>query len=87
MKLKWHLGIVEGFNNEKVVISYMTRADETGAGLSWTFPETSKVLETSIDQILASKVKVQFLGTVRIRWKIVDKKLITELNNTVNEQN
>ena len=34
---------------------------------SWTFPESAEVLETSIDQVMATKVKVQYLGTVRIR--------------------
>ena len=48
--VKWHLGIVEGFTNGKVNVSYMIRADATG--LSWTFPETAEVLEASFDQIL-----------------------------------
>ena len=82
--VKWHLGIVEGFTNGKVNVSYMIRADATG--LSWTFPETAEVLETSFDQILASNVKVQYLGTERIRCKIVDKGLITEMNDTIRRQ-
>ena len=56
----------------------MTRADMLGT--SWTFPETAEVLDTSSDQILASKIKVQYSGTVRIRCQIVDEALTAQLN-------
>ena len=76
--VKWHLGIVEGYEKSLIRISYMTRADMLGT--SWTFPETAEVLETSSDQILASKIKVQYSGTVRIRCQIVDEALTVQLN-------
>ena len=31
-------------------------------GQSWTSPETAENLETSVEQIIASKLKVQYLG-------------------------
>ena len=80
--VKWHLGIVEGFDKSQIRVSYMTRSDASGT--SWTFPETAEVLVTSQDQILASKIKVQYSGTVRIRCKIVDNSLIAKLNDIIN---
>ena len=59
----------------------MTCAD--GSGTSWTFPETAEVLDTSPDQILASKIKVQYSGTVRIRCKIADKSRVAKLNDVL----
>ena len=82
--VKWYLGVVDGFNNDNVMISYMNKADASGT--SWTFPERAEVLETSPDQILASKVQVQYKGTVRIRCSIVDKDLITEMNLAVKQK-
>jgi hypothetical protein len=67
-----------------VKVSYMTCADQTG--LSWTFPESAEILDTSFDQILASKVKVQYLATVRIRCKIMDKSLISKMNDILQEK-
>ena len=80
--VKWYLGIVEGYESNKIQVSYMTRA-----GDSWTFPETAELLETSPDQILASKIKVQYSGTARIRCKITDNSLITHLNDITKSMN
>ena len=52
-------------------------------GKSWTYPESAEVLLTSCDQILASKVKVQYLGSVRIRCNILSNDLIQEMNTAV----
>ena len=41
-------------------------------------------METSVEQILASKVRVQYLGSVRIRWYLVSKTLSNEMDNVVN---
>ena len=54
--VRWYLGIVGAEKSDKLLISYMTRADSKGK--SWTFPETAEILETSAEQIIASKVKV-----------------------------
>ena len=43
----------------------MIHAD--GKGLSLTFPKTAEILETSVEQIIASTVKVRYLGSVRIQ--------------------
>ena len=40
----------------------MSKADKKGK--VWTFPECAELLETSQEQILATKVKVQYLGAV-----------------------
>ena len=71
---KWHLGVVEGIANENPLVSYMMQTDTKRK--SWTYPESAEVLLTSCDQILASKVKVQYLGSVRIRCNILSNDLI-----------
>ena len=63
-----------------LVISYMSKADKKGK--VWTFPERAELLETSQKQILATKVKVQYLGTVRIHCHIISDNLIKETNAT-----
>ena len=52
-------------------------------GKSWTFPETAKILETSVNQIIASKVKVEYLGSVRIQCILVFETLSNEMDNFV----
>ena len=54
--------MVEAEKSDKLLISYMIQADSKRQ--SWTFPETAEILETSVEQITASKVKVQYLGSV-----------------------
>ena len=78
---KWHLGVVEGIENDNPLVSYMIRTD--GKGKSWTYPESAEVLQTSCDQILASKIKVQYLGSVCIRCNILSNELIQEMNTAV----
>ena len=60
-----HLGFVQGIENENPLVPYMIRIDTKGK--LWTCPESTEVLLTSCDQILASKVKVQYLALLRIR--------------------
>ena len=79
--LWWYLGIVEAEKSDKFIISYMIRADSKGK--SWTFPKTAKILETSVDQIIASKVKVEYLGSVRIQCILVFETLSNEMDNFV----
>ena len=77
-----YLGVVEGLKDNNLVVSYMVvRADPKG--YSWTYPESAQVLKTSQEQVLASKVKVQYLGSVRIRCKIFSKSLIQDTNNAI----
>ena len=59
----------------------MSKADKKGK--VWTFPECEELLETSQEQILATKVKVQYLGTIQIRCHIISDNLIEETNATV----
>ena len=80
----WHLGIVEEIMKENLRVSYLTQDD--CKGVSWTFPETAEVLETSFEQILASEIVVKFSGTVQIRCKISDKTLFTKLNGVTKEK-
>ena len=79
--LWWYLGIVEAEKSDKFIISYMICADSKGK--SWTFPETAKILETSVNQIIASKVKVEYLGSVRIQCILVFETLSNEMDNFV----
>ena len=58
----------------------MSKADKKGE--LWTFPECAELLETSQEQILATKVKVQYLGTVWIHCHIISDNLIKETNAT-----
>ena len=77
---KWYLGIVEAEKCDKLLISYMIRGDSKGQ--SWTFPETAEILETNSEQIIATKVKVQYLGSVRI-WCNLVSKTVTEMHKMV----
>ena len=61
--------VFEGEKSDKLLISYTIHADNKGQ--SWIFLETSEILEFSVEQILATKVKVQYLGSVRIQCKLV----------------
>ena len=78
---KWHLGVIESIENENTLVSYMIRTDTNGK--YWTYPESAEVLLNSCDQVLASKVKVQYLGSVRIRCNILSNNLIQEMNTAV----
>ena len=54
------------------------------SGQSCTFPETACILETSVEQIITSKVKEQYLGTVRTWCNSVSKTLSNEMSNIIN---
>ena len=78
---KWHLGVVEAIENENPLVSYMILTDAKGR--SWTYPESAEVIWTSCGQILASKVKVQYLQSVCIRCNLLSNDLIQEMNTAV----
>ena len=78
---KWHLGVVEAIENENPLVSYMILTDAKGR--SWTYPESAEVIWTSCGQILASKVKVQYFGSVCIRCNLLSNDLIQEMNTAV----
>ena len=80
-KTKWYLGVVETKKNDELVTSCMSKADKKGK--VWTFPECAELLETSQEQILATKIKVQYLGTVQIHCCIISDNLIKETNAVV----
>ena len=52
---RWYLGTVEAKKSDKLLISCLIPPDSKGQ--SWTFLETAEILETSVEQIIASKVK------------------------------
>ena len=78
---QWYLGFIDGMVGDNPLISYMKRTDKIGR--SWTYPESAEILETNPEQILARKVKVQYLGSVRIRLNIVSQELIEEMNKII----
>ena len=51
----------------------MIRADSVGQ--SWTFSKTAKILETAVEQIMASTLKLQYLGSVKIWCNLISKTL------------
>ena len=59
----------------------MSKADKKGK--VWTFPECAELLETSHEQILATKVKVQYLGTLQIHCHIISDNLTEETNAAI----
>ena len=76
---KWNLGVVDTvLEADKFIVSYLTRTDT--AGKSWAFPQNSDINETSVDQILARKVKVNYSGDVRIKCQI-ECSLIEKMNS------
>lgn len=78
---EFYLGVIEAVRDDKILVSYMVRADSDGE--TWVFPETAELLETKEEQILAKKVLVQYVGNVRIRCKILSKTLIAEIKSTL----
>ena len=83
---QWYLGIVEKIEADGLIISYLTQASRSSGGdQSWTFPEEAEVLKTSYEQILASQVKVQYSGSVRIRCKILDASLLLQVNHLIQQ--
>ena len=42
-----HLGVIDGMDGEKVVVSYMKRSDRVGR--NWLFPEKADVHATGTD--------------------------------------
>ena len=54
-KTKWYLGIVETKKNDKLVISYMSKADKKGK--VWTFPECVELWKHLRSKFLLQKLK------------------------------
>ena len=81
--VRWYLGIVEEIMNENLLVSYLTQDDRQGISF---FLETAEVLQTSFEQIPASKIVVKYSGTIQIRCKISDKTLVTKLNDMIQEK-
>ena len=51
---------------------------------SWTSPETAENLEQiSVQQIIAPKLKLQYLGSIRILCNSVPKAISNKMNNIV----
>ena len=81
--IKWYLGIVDEVkaDGSGVVVSYMTRTDN--AGRSWVFPEKADINNTLFDQIIATKVQVNYSGSIRIKCQIECLNLIEEMNTMI----
>ena len=80
---KWYLGVVDNVREDIVTVSCMARSDSRGR--DWVFPEHAELLETPVEQILASKIKVEYTCSVRIRCHVSSPELIAELNQRVGE--
>ena len=78
---KWYLGVVEKVLNYVPQVSYMVCTDSRGK--SWTYLENAEILATSPEQFLATKVKLQYLGSVCICCATVADELIEEMSSTV----
>ena len=77
------LGVIEEIKDSKIFVSHMVRADKHGT--TWVFPEVAELLETKREQIIARNVLVQYIGSVRIRCKILSKTLISEIKSMLSE--
>ena len=70
-KLEWFLAIVDGpTENNKVSLSYMKKSRKTKS--EWVFPEDSEIRETSLEQIILSKISVNYFCSIRVRCIIPD---------------
>ena len=78
------LGVIDKIQDDKIFVSYMVRADSCGA--TWVYPETAELLETKREQILAKNVLVQYVGSIRIRCKILSETLIADIKSTISEK-
>ena len=68
-KYQWFLAIVDKIvTSELLLLSYLKRMDITGK--DWVFPEESEVRETTLEQILDTKVVVTHYCSTRIRCRI-----------------
>ena len=60
-----YLWILENIESDGFILSYLIQASHSyGRDQSWTFPEEGKVLQTSYEKVLASKVKDKYSGSV-----------------------
>ena len=67
-RYQWHLGVIDGMDGEKVVVSHMKRSDRVGR--NWLFPEKADVHATGTDQILMRHIQVNYTLTAMIRCQI-----------------
>lgn len=68
-KYQWFLAIVDKIvTSELLLLSYLKRMDISGK--DWVFPEESEVRETTLEQILETKVIVTYYCSTRIRCRI-----------------
>ena len=57
--------------------------DKTDAGRSWVFPEKADINNTLFDQIIATKVQVNYSGSIRIKCQIECLNLIEKMNTMI----
>ena len=62
--------------NDYPVMPYIVKTDMKGK--SWTYQETAEVLNTKCEQVPASNVKKQYLGSVHIHCIITSPELMIE---------
>ena len=80
-RYQWHLGIIDGMNGEKVVVSYMKRSDRVGR--NWLFLEKADAHATCTEQIQIRHIQVNYTLTAMIRCQISSEtigQIETELN-------
>ena len=56
--------------NNKVSLSYMKKSRKTKS--EWVFPEDAEIRETSLEQIILSKISVNYFCSIRVRCIIPD---------------
>ena len=53
----------------------------------WVFPEEADVQDTSVDQIMCKNIKVDYLNSIRIKYRVHDDNLIPALQMKISDFN
>ena len=79
--LEWYLGVIEHNSSSVLSISLLVPTDLNKK--IWEYPLTQRLIESTSENIMASKVKVHYFSSPQIRLKIVSEELITNMNSAI----
>ena len=84
-RFAWYLGVVDGFDetNQNILVFYLTPKDTSDH--EWAFPEDADIHATSPGQILSSKIRVNYMCSVKIQCRIVSDELVSDINGKVRQ--
>ena len=79
--LLWRLGIIEIFETDNLMVSFMT-AINTERNI-WEFDQEETLLRVSYEQILASSINVKYFNSPIIRLQILSENLVEKMDSCI----